>query len=662
MGNKLLKKIAIPYVMGALITLILVVCVLLYKGWGEMFGVSVGFFIAAGLVILYVLSSIFIAQMQRKWVHHFLEGVEKEVEDTLRYSLKNHPLPICVVDGNGRLVLFNGKFKELFPSANVRKTGVRELMGHEFTEFLPGDDQKPVKITENGRTHAILTSYLNEGISKNIMLYFVDMTEYENLKVRYNDEKKCFAYIIVDNYDELLSKSPDEKRPIVAANIETLIRQWSAGIDASILRIKKDRYHLIFDRKYFKGLSDSRFTLLDEAREIETDADFPVSFSIGVGLDGNSPNQTEEYALLALDLALGRGGDQAVVKSGRKVTYFGGKVQIIEKRNKGKSRVMAHALKQLIAQSSQVIIMGHKNPDMDSFGAAIGVYRIAFANNKKAYIVIDSYNHTLQDVYERAEKSGSYRFIKGDEAMRIVDRDTLLVVVDTHVPGMAECRSLLDKTERMVVIDHHRKMESFIDNATLTFMEPNASSTSELIAEILQYDDDIRKINKLEAELLLAGIFVDTNSFSVKTGTRTFEAASWLRSNGGDSTAVRQLLQSDMADFRQRASIIANAKFDKNGIAISRNEGKHENAQIVIAQAADELLDIKGIRASFVIGETQDEVVVSARSLGDINVQVIMERFGGGGHLTMAAAQMTDMTPDEVIKKLKKYINEAESR
>jgi c-di-AMP phosphodiesterase-like protein len=214
----------------------------------------------------------------------------------------------------------------------------------------------------------------------------------------------------------------------------------------------------------------------------------------------------------------------------------------------------------------------------------------------------------------------------------------------------------------MVVIDHHRKMESFIDNATLTFMEPNASSTSELIAEILQYDDDIRKINKLEAELLLAGIFVDTNSFSVKTGTRTFEAASWLRSNGGDSTAVRQLLQSDMADFRQRASIIANAKFDQTGIAISRNEGKHDNAQIVIAQAADELLDIKGIRASFVVGETQDEVVISGRSLGEVNVQVIMERFGGGGHLTMAAAQVKDMTPDEVIKKLKKYINEAESQ
>jgi c-di-AMP phosphodiesterase-like protein len=662
MGDKLLKKIARPYVVSALIILVLVVCVLLYKGWSEALGIPVGFFIAAGLILLYIPLSLLVARLQRNWVSNFLEGVEKEVEDTLRYSLKNHPLPICVVDGNGRLVLLNGKFKEVFPSANVRKTGIRELIGHEPEELRPDGERKNIKIVENGKTYDILTSYLNKDISESVMLYFVDMTDYENLKVRYNDEKKCFAYLIVDNYDELLSKSPDEKRPIIAASIETLIRQWSAGIDASILRIKKDRYHLIFDRKHFKGLSDSRFSFLDDAREIETDADFPVSFSLGVGLDGNSPNQTEEYALLALDLALGRGGDQAVVKSGRKVTYFGGKVQIIEKRNKGKSRVMAHALKQLIAQSSQVLIMGHKNPDMDSFGAAIGVYRIAFANNKQAFVVIDAYNHTLQDVYERAERSGSYRFITSDEALKVVDRDTLLVIVDTHVPGMVECKNLIGKTERMVVIDHHRKMESFIDNATLTFMEPNASSTSELIAEIMQYDDDIRKINKLEAELLLAGIFVDTNSFSVKTGTRTFEAASWLRNNGGDSTAVRQLLQSDMADFRQRASIIANAKFDKNGIAISRNEGKHENAQIIIAQAADELLDIKGIRASFVVGETKKEVVISARSLGDVNVQVLMERFGGGGHLTMAAAQVTDMTPDEVIRKLKKYINEAESQ
>jgi c-di-AMP phosphodiesterase-like protein len=591
-----------------------------------------------------------------------LEGVEKEVEDTLKYSLKNHPLPICVADADGRIVLLNGKFKEVFPGADARKTNIKEITGYEPKELRPDEERKNIRIVEDGRTYAILASYLNKEISESIMLYFVDVTDYETLKARYNDEKKCFAYIIVDNYDELLSKSPDEKRAIVAANIETRIRRWASGIDASILRFKKDQYHLIFDRKYFKGLSDGKFSVLDDMREIETDADFPVSLSIGLGLDGSSPNRTEEYAKVALDLALGRGGDQAVVKSDRKVTYFGGKMQIIEKRNKGKSRVMAHALKQLIAQSSKVIIMGHKNPDMDSLGAAVGVYRIAFANNKEALIVIDAYNDTMKDIYEKAERSGSYRFVRNEEALKIADRDALLIVVDTHVPDMVECRGLLGKTERMVVIDHHRKAERFIDNATLTFMEPNASSTSELIAEIMQYDDDIRKINKLEAELLLAGIFVDTNSFSVKTGTRTFEAASWLRNNGGDSTAVRQLLQTDMADFRQRASIIANAQFDKNGIAISRNEGKHANAQIVIAQAADELLDIKGIRASFVIGETQDGVVISARSLGDFNVQVLMERFGGGGHLTMAAAQVTDMTPEQVIAKLRKYIGETDTR
>ncbi|MDR0357304.1 MAG: DHH family phosphoesterase [Clostridiales Family XIII bacterium] len=661
MREKLLKKIAGPYVVSALIIQALVLCALIYAYFNREFVIP-QICVAAGFFVLYVSLSLLIARLQRNRVGKLLDDIGKEAEETLKYSLRNHPLPLCVVAGDGRIVLMNERFKETFRDIAEQKADVKAFTGFESKEFKPDEERKPLKTVRNDRTYIILSAYLNRAVSESVLLCFVDATDYEKLKTRYNEEKKCFAYIIVDNYDELLSKSPDEKRPLIAANIETMIRQWAMSIDASVLRFKKDQYHLIFDRKYFKGLSDSRFSVLDSIREIETDADFPVSLSIGVGLDGSSPSQTAEYAVLALDLALGRGGDQAVVKSGKKVTYFGGKVQVIEKRNKGKSRVMAHALKQLIAQSSQVIIMGHKNPDMDSFGAAVGVHRIAFANNKDAYIVIDYYNHTLKDVYERAEKSGSYRFIRSEEALKLVNRDTLLVVVDTHVPDMTECRNLLGKTDKTVVIDHHRKMERFIDSATLTFMEPNASSTSELIAEIMQYDDDIRKINKTEAELLLAGIFVDTNSFSVKTGARTFEAAAWLRNNGGDSTAVRQLLQSDPDDFRQRAGIIANAKFDRNGIAISRNEGKHENAQIIIAQAADELLDIKGIRASFVVGETQREVVVSARSLGDLNVQVIMERFGGGGHLTMAAAQITDMTPEEVIKKIKKYINEADAK
>jgi c-di-AMP phosphodiesterase-like protein len=304
------------------------------------------------------------------------------------------------------------------------------------------------------------------------------------------------------------------------------------------------------------------------------------------------------------------------------------------------------------------MVMGHKNMDMDSLGAALGVHRIAFAHGKEARIVRGEIIRPMRDVFDAAIKSGGYNFVSDEEAVKAAGVDTLLVIVDSHTPGMVECSKLIDIADRVVVIDHHRKMKDFIDNATLTFMEPGASSTSELIAEIMQYDDKVSRINKIEANMMLAGIFVDTNNFSVKTGTRTFEAASWLRENGADSMAVREYLQSDMEDFRQRANIISNADFSVKGIAISRNEGLHANAQTIAARAADELLDIKGIKASFVIGETKKAVVISARSLGSLNVQAILEKFGGGGHLTMAAAQVPDATQDEVIEKIKELLQE----
>ena len=291
-----------------------------------------------------------------------------------------------------------------------------------------------------------------------------------------------------------------------------------------------------------------------------------------------------------------------MVKKGVNVDYYGGTLQVVERRNKGKSRVMAHALRQLVDQSSRVVIMGHKDPDIDSLASAIGISLIAANCGKDAYVVINEYNHSLNDFIKAAENSGEYRFISSVEASEMTDWNTLLVVVDTHRPSLTELPGLIGKTEKSVVLDHHRKAEEFIENATLSYMEPAASSTSELVTEILQYMADKKRLLKLEAEMLLGGIIVDTNSFSVKTGVRTFEAASWLRRNGADTTVVRQYLQSNMDDFKQRAGIIANAKFLSGGIAVSRNEGKHATAQIINAQAADELLDIKGIKASFVVG------------------------------------------------------------
>jgi c-di-AMP phosphodiesterase-like protein len=660
MGDRIVKKIAnLYFAAGLAATAILALALLLCNHFlrGGAADNRVLLVCAGGVCILYAAFCLLARLLQRRSMDAYLDGVASEIDETMRYTIRSHPLPLCLTNESGVIMLANERFKDIYPDAVMMKTEIAQLTGRGPDEFLNADAQ-PGLLSAGDRIYKVLPAYLDKDPHRSAALAFIDVTDYEGLKVRYSDERKCFAHIRVDNYDELIASSPDDKKSLIAAGIEKVIRRWAANLDASIVRYYSDKYFVVFEYSHYKRLAAEKFSILDEMRAIETDADFPVSMSMGLGLDGRTPQQTDEYAAFALDLALGRGGDQAVVKRGMKVDYYGGTLQAVERRNKGKSRVMAHAIGQLIDQSSRVVVMGHKNPDIDSFAAAVGVARISINRGKEAFIVLGESGRSLADFYLEASKSGEYRFIGTDGAAEIIDRNSLLVVVDTHRPSLTEAPALLGKTERSVVIDHHRRAEECIENATLSYMEPASSSTSELVAEIMQYLAEKKSISRLEAELLLGGIIVDTNSFSVKTGARTFEAASWLRRNGADTAVVRQYLQSDMEDFRQRASIISNAEFLSGGIAFSRNEGRHENAQIINAQAADELLDIKGIRASFVLGETNDEVVVSARSLGEVNVQKIMEQLGGGGHLTTAAAQFKDITADEVTAALQKLIAE----
>jgi c-di-AMP phosphodiesterase-like protein len=661
MSNRIVKKIANVYLgVGlaamAILAFALFLCVRLLPAGP----VADRFFVfcALGVGLLYTLFCLLARLMQRRWTEKHLESIVDEIDETTRYAVRNHPLPLCMADENGVILLANAQFKEMYPSVVVTKSEISQLTGKKHSEFSDVKSPQPTLLSVGDRIYKVVPAYLEGESDKSVMLYWIDVTGYENLKVLHNNERKCFAHVQIDSYDELIASSPDDKKSLIAAGIEKAIRQWAAKMDGSIVRYYSNKYFIVFDYKHYKKIAAENFSILDEARSIETDADFPVSLSMGVGVDGKTPQQTDEYATFALDLALGRGGDQAVVKRGMQVDYYGGALQVFERRNNGKSRVMAHAIRQLGDQSSKVIVMGHRNPDMDSFAAAVGIARIAINRGKDAFVIIGELNRSLTDFYRAADKSGEYRFIGTDSAAEIIDRDTLLVVVDTHRPSLTEAPALLGKTERSVVIDHHRKAEEYIENATLSYMEPSASSTSELVAEIMQYMAEKKSISRLEAEMLLGGIIVDTNSFSVKTGVRTFEAASWLRRNGADTAVVRQYLQSDMEDFRQRAGIISNAEFLSGGIAVSRNEGRHGNAQIINAQAADELLDIKGIKASFVIGETDDEVVISARSLGEVNVQKIMERLGGGGHLTTAAAQLKGITADDAAVELRKLIGE----
>jgi len=592
----------------------------------------------------------------------YTEHIFQTVDKTMSYSISNHPLPLCMIDSEGAFLWFNKKFSEIYQDADIAKAGIYRVTGLKASEFFTEDPvEKPVMVTYNGRTYKVVSSYLDEDKNNSAVLYWVDMTNYEVLKGIYKDERSCFAYVIVDNYDELIASSPDDRKSAVAAEIEKNIRQWAAKLQASITRFRNNQYFVVFEHKHFEKLEAGKFSILDEVREIETDADFPVSLSIGIGVGGKTPQQGDEYAAAALDLALGRGGDQAVVKKVSKIEYYGGRLQTVEKRNKGKSRIMAHALRQLIDQSMQVIIMGHKKPDMDSFGAALGISRIAKNRSKPVYVIINNFNESLTEMYNTAEESGNYKFISNEQALEIADKDTLVVVVDTHRPNMVECPELLTRSDKLVVIDHHRKTEEFIDNATLTYMEAYASSTSELITEILQYSGGEKKdIDKFEAEALLAGITVDTNRFSIKTGVRTFEAASWLRRMGADTASVRQFFQTDMDSLKQRSRIVSSAVMPLPGIAIARCEGKHVDVQVINSRAADEMLNIKGVKASFVVGENDEGLtVISARSLGDVNVQTIMEKLGGGGNLTKAGAQI-EIPVDETLDLLVELIRELE--
>ena len=594
----------------------------------------------------------------------YTEHIFQIVDKTMSYSISNHPLPLCMIDSEGKFLWFNKKFADIYQDAEVVNAGIYRVTGLKASEFFTEDPvEKPVMVTHNGKTYRVVSSYLDEDMNNSAVLYWIDMTNYELVKNLYKDEKSCFAYVIVDNYDELIACSPDDRKSIVAAEIEKTVRQWATKLSASITRFRNNQYFVVFEHKHFEKLEAGKFSILDEVREIETDADFPVSLSIGIGVGGKTPQQGDEYAAAALDLALGRGGDQAVVKKVSKIEYYGGRLQTVEKRNKGKSRIMAHALRQLIDQSNQVIIMGHKKPDMDSFGAALGISRIAKNRNKTVSVIINSYNESLVEMYNTAVESGNYKFIGNEDALEMADKDTLVVVVDTHRPSMVECTELLTKSDKLVVIDHHRKTEEFIDNATLTYMEAYASSTSELITEILQYSGGEKKdIDKFEAEALLAGITVDTNRFSIKTGVRTFEAASWLRRMGADTANVRQFFQTDMNSLKQRSKIVSSAVMPLPGIALAKCEGQHVDVQVINSRAADEMLNIKGVKASFVVGENEEGLtVISARSLGEVNVQAIMEKLGGGGNLTKAGAQI-EIPVDETMVLIVELVRELETK
>lgn len=578
---------------------------------------------------------------------------------TLEYgSIDNIPLPACVVGENGNIIKANEMMTEVFLYKDIEGANFFTLTGkkiNEVTEAVERDEN--VIISRNDKFFSLISKE-NEDIGFGVVsVIFIDVTERELAQKRLEDERVSVILLEIDNYDELISSVTTDSKKAVPAEVDRLVRKWAGENNADITGISEDDYIIIASTGDVKRMIDDSFSILDQVRNIDAKIDFPVSISLGVGMSEQSIIESKSLAKAALDLALGRGGDQAVVKTDGATSYYGGTLQSMEKNNRGKARVIAHALRRLIEESSMVMIAGHKWPDMDSFGAALGAYRICEYLGTDAHIVIEDYNDALQVIHDHAVDTEDYSFIKRKKAIELAGEDTLLIVVDNNRPVLVECPELLDICQRKVVIDHHRVTDTPIEGATIAYVESYASSTSELITEILQYISTKRIVNKFESEALLAGIMVDTNSYSVRSGVRTFEAAAWLKRAGADTAEVKRFFQTEITAFQAKAEAVANAEYSEDGIAYALTEGYSAEANIINAQVADELLTVKGIKASFVIGRNDDpRTIVSARSLGEINVQTIMEKFGGGGHLTTAAAQIEDMSPEEVLDKLKKII------
>ena len=566
-------------------------------------------------------------------------------------------VPMCIINSSGKVTRANKKIADVFKYDGIIDGDIFALTGIKLPEIVvAAKEGTALYLKRNDKAFRILCGFIGEGENASVMMSFIDITSFENLKDLYNEEKPCIALINVDNLEELTPSGKEENELEISTEIDNLIRNWSAGMGAAVSRYKDHMYEMLLTQKNYKQLVVKKFSILDDVRAVETNMDFPVTLSIGIGIGGKTIAESEDYAQDALNLALGRGGDQVVVRNVKNFEYYGGKSQSVEKGYKGKSRIIAHALKLLMTQSNRIFIMGHSNPDMDSFGAALGIYRVAKSIGKEAYIILNSYNNTLEDIVQDAKSLEQYEFLTSEKALALADGSSLGVVVDTHRPILVESLELLEKINRTVVIDHHRRTEGDLPNVLLSYMESYASSASELVSEIMQYACEKKALTKLEADALLAGIMVDTNRFAVKAGVRTFEAASWLRRAGADLENVRRYFQADVESFRLRAMCIANAQFFDNGVAMAVCPGENPDAQIVNSQVADELLTIKGIKASFVAGRNmKGQTVVSARSLGDMNVQLIMEEFGGGGHFNTAGAQ-SDLTPEQLLIKIRETL------
>ena len=541
---------------------------------------------------------------------------------------------------------------------------------------FPKEKDKPIEkeVSYNGRDYrAILSKVPVQDLqeAENILQmrkgreYFEtvtlsDVTEM-NEYIRANEEQKLVAGLIyIDNYDEVMESVEEVRQSLLVALIDRKINQYMSVNDGIVKKLEKDKYFFVIKKSYYKEMEKNKFAVLDEAKSVNIGNTMPATLSIGIGIATDTYAQSYNYARVAIDLALARGGDQAVVKSNSGITYFGGKREQTSKNTRVKARVKAEALREFITAKDQVIVMGHKIADVDSFGAAVGIYRAALTMEKKAYIVLNDITSSVRPLYQSFCESPLYpddMFIRSEDVDEIINDSTVAVVVDTNKPEMTECPDLLKMTKTIVVFDHHRQSSNMIENTVLSYIEPYASSSCEMVSEVLQYITDDVRITNVEANSMYAGIVIDTNNFMNRTGVRTFEAAAFLRRCGADITYVRKIFRDNMESYRAKAEIVSSAEVFCDEYAIARYENAEIDSPTIIgAQAANELLNIDGIKASFVLTKYNGKIYVSARAIDEVSVQIIMERVGGGGHMNTAGAQFQHTNMEEAIETLKETI------
>jgi len=616
----------------------------------------------AYLIYKYVMD---IRNKEKEWTK-YVEGLIEEFDSVTKHAVFNMPFPLVMLNSDYTISWYNSRFLEIVNEEDILNKSIVELIPNFNVEGLVKNGSNSISIEYKKQHYEVYYNVVdsNKSITKKdntIVLYWINNTEYVKLLKEFNDRKiaVCIAYI--DNYDEVKSNTPEINRPLVLAEIDKIINTFAAAYEGLVRKYESDKYLLVIERKFLEEIQNKRFDVLDRIREIDKGNTISVTLSMGVGVNGKNPIENYEYARAAIDIALGRGGDQVVIKDGYNLSFYGGKTKAIEKRNRVKSRVIAHALMQLIDQSDEVFVMGHKNADMDSFGAAIGIINAAKNRGKDGFIILGDINPSIRNIYNRIVKEDPeylHYIITPDEAQDMIYDSSLLVLVDNHKPSFTEAPELLNLTDKIVLIDHHRRGAEFIEDAVLTYLEPYASSTCELVTEILYYMQDKLKMNKYEADALLAGITVDTKNFTFQTGVRTFEAASILKRAGADTASVRQLFREDYSVFVQKAEVIKNSKIIFDKIAIGRLNIKDDNSILIAAQSANDLLNIDGIEASFVLTFVGDKIHISGRSLGNISVQLILEKLGGGGHLNSAGVQIEGKTIEEAEEMLKRAIEE----